>query len=184
MSENSWMPAPASEPPPKDPLAFLRNPAPLPPHIAQNVAVYLWARAVFLGERYIEPKPGFMSSAALVGAMEADDMFAAPEQPNLTKLSEWVPDEVGKSTGPIRAHDLYVNPSNTTDGGTTYINVTVQHMMSGAEVVYTTGSRTIQAFYIKALVRGRWPIDHQIKRIDQSVKGGRHMFGIFPPDAG
>lgn len=181
MSQNSWAAQPVRTNADRDPLAFLVNASPMPAHIEPNVNGRQWARALFYGERYTEPRPGYMSSVGLANMMEHEDLFAGNEGSNYTPLSDMCPNEVGASTGDLIAHDIYVLPTGKTSGPTTYAVVQAQHVSSGADVTFTVNSKAIQGFYLKALARGQWPIKHQIKRSSEQTAEGKYIYVVAAP---
>jgi hypothetical protein len=181
MSTNSWQPAATKVASNKDPLEFLKNAHAMPAHIEPNINGLQWARALFYGERYTEPRPGYMSAVGLANMMDAEDLYAANEGSNYTSLSDMCPDVEGATTGDIIAHDIYVLPSNKTTGPTTYVVIQAQHCESGASITFTANSKAIQGFYLKALVRGIWPVKHQIVRSGEVTGEGKHIYVIAPP---
>lgn len=175
-----WNPKPAQSKVSDNPLAFLNTAAPLPPHIAPNIDAAQWARAIIMNAQYKEPRPGAMSTMALVAALNDDNLFAEPEDSNVVKIGDWLPNEAGIISPLIEAHDIYVYPSDGKDGAPTYIDVNIVITGSGAELTLRIGSRRVQAFYLKALARGEWPISHHLARTDWSVKD-TYGYRVLPP---
>lgn len=181
MSQNPWEPAPKPIPSPvRNPLAFLENAKPLPAHIAPNIDATQWARALILNAQYREPRPGAMSTVALVNMLSDDDLFAQAEDSGVIKIGEYLPNQADASTGDLEAYDLYVYPSDNKDGAPCYIDVSVLSVDAGHEFVLRIGSRRVQAFYLKALARGSWPVRHRISRTDQKVKD-TYTYTVLPP---
>lgn len=180
MSQNSWTPAPPQSPISRDPLAFLANASPLPPHIAPNIDAASWARSIILNMPYREPRQGAMSTVALVNALNDDDLFAQPDDTNVVKIGDYLPNEALASTPDLEAHDIYVYPSDGKDGAPTYIDVNVIQLDAEVDFTLRIGARRVQAFYIKALARGQWPIRHRITRTEARVKD-TYTYAVLPP---
>lgn len=162
----------------KDPLAFLERAQSLPSHIDPKINLRGWASALILDSRYKEPHEGMMSRAALVNAMDEDDLFSPVDNSHLTKLGELVPNEPGKTSGLMVAYDIYVYPSSGNDGPPTYIDIWAALGAEEEEKTIRIGSRNVQAFYMKALCRGQFNIPHQITRTNTQIKGGEYMYAV------
>jgi hypothetical protein len=180
MSTNTWEPAASTQKQATDPLAFLRGAKPMPTHIETNINGLLWARALILNEPYREPRPGVMSTTALVKAMDADDLFAQPEDSDVIKIGDYLENQALASSGNLTAHDIYVYPSDGEGGAPTYCDVNIIQEGNGLELVLRIGSRRLQMFYLKALVRGEWPIKHRLGRTNNSVRG-TYGYRALPP---
>lgn len=165
-----------------NPLAFLEKAKPLPTDMAMLVNHVSWARALLLGERYMEPNPNHLNLKMLTAALNSESLFGGTDDSGVTKLQEWVTDAAGSTTGPIEVFNVYVAPSKLNEGQATYILMDVLNLTTGEEMVVSTGATAIQGFLLKALCMGHWPIRCQFARIDRVDKGGRHLFNVFPPD--
>jgi hypothetical protein len=182
MSTSSWQGPPKPSVVSRNPLAFLDTAKPLPEHIAANVNAGLWARALVLNDSYKEPRPGSMSTMALVNMMYDEDLFSQPEESGIVKVGDYLANEPGAVTPNLEASDLYVYPATGDKGAPTYIDVTVVQIDAGAEFVLRIGSRRVQMFYLKALAAGAWPIKHRIARTNDKV-GTTYGYTVLAPNS-
>jgi hypothetical protein len=180
VTTDAWKPAPAVKQISANPLAFLDTAKPLPEHIAPNINPGLWARSLILNDTYREPRPGAMSTVALVNALNDEDLFAQPEDSGVIKIGDYLANEPMASTPDLEAHDIYVYPSDGKDGAPCYVDVNVIQLDAGADFILRIGSRRVQAFYLKALAAGAWPVRHRITRTSTKVKD-TYTYSVMPP---
>lgn len=167
---------------PENPLAFLENAKPLPELMVGRVDGTGWARSIVLGEKYVEPDPNFLSRRLLNLKLNATDLYHTFADKSLVKLQEWVANAPGASTGPLELIDVYVVPSSIEGGMQTFVLVDYVHLESGVTDTFSTGATNVQAFILKALVLGMWPVRCQIQRTDIMTKNGKYMLDVFPPE--
>lgn len=163
-----------------DPMGFLVKAKPLPDTIAALVDVRAWADCLINREKYSEPKEGYLATKLLIAALNSESLFSEDDGTDVIKLQQWVTNVPGASTGPIEIRGLYVAPSQLSDDPWTYVLADFVHLDTGSSGTFSTGAQQVQGFLLKSLVLGTWPVQCQIKRVERTDRGGRHLFNVYP----
>lgn len=166
----------------RQPAPHMLNPAPLPPELDGLFYVQAWVKALTTNTKYVEPNPDYMSQRMMMMTLSATTIEELTADQKLDGLQELIPDVEWASTGPITVTDLYVAASSIEEGAPTYMLLTYVRNDTGQEVTTSTGAVNLQLQFASMLAMGIWPIEGEIKRRDRKDRGGRHMFGFYPPE--
>lgn len=166
----------------RQPAPHMLNPAPLPPELDGLFYIQAWVKALTTNTKYVEPNPDFMQQRMMMNTLSATTVEELLSDQTLDGLQTIVPDEPWATTGNIIISDLYVAASDIEGGSPTYMLLTWIEEQTGIEVTTSTGATNLQLQFASMLAMGIWPITGQIKRRDRKDRGGRHLFGFYPPE--
>lgn len=154
----------------------------LPAQLAGTVNLRGWLASLLTGADYNEPDDGYLSREMGLNVLLNAESALDSDMAELPHLQDVVEDYAGATTGPIRITDLYVVPSDLSEGSKTYMILTWVNMETNETMRVSGGSTPVQFRIASQLMVGNWPIECQIVRDRTKDKGGRFLLTVWAVD--
>lgn len=161
---------------------YLLNPAALPPSLDGLIDLRGWLNSLGRREEYKQPDPTYLESRMLLIGLMAETPEEVMNGTSNEGLQSILPNHEGATTGNIMIDELYVAPSQMTEGNKTFVIISFTYERSGTSVTTTTGATNLQRQFLQLLCMGVWPLEGQIMRMKNRDRGGRHLLTFAPLD--